>query len=213
MDARFKMSGALRTGRISRSGSSMDASLPFAGSPLGGKRAWLFWALVALAGIAAPVQQALGDVSEYELKAAFLSSFAQFTKWPAGTFSDASAPFVIGIIGEDPFGGSLEKIVQARGISGRKVVVRRGRSAGDMRSCQIVYVAKSERGHLGEIIAGLQGAGILTVGESDQFTRQGGAIGFKMEGDKVRFEINAAAAQRAGLQISSRLLKLAGGNP
>jgi hypothetical protein len=72
-------------------------------------------------------------------------------------------------------------------------VIRRGRKADDMRGCQIVYVARSERGRLGEIIASLQGNAILTVGETEQFTRQGGVIGFKMEGDKVRFDINASA--------------------
>jgi hypothetical protein len=169
--------------------------------------------LLTLAGFAIQLQPACAQFGEFEVKAAFLSSFAQFTKWPSGKFSDAGAPFVIGILGDNPFGGSLEGIIQGRAVSGRRVVIRRGRKADDMRGCQIVYVARSERGRLGEIIASLKGNAILTVGETEQFTRQGGVIGFKMEGDKVRFDINASAAQRAGLQISSRLLKLANGSP
>ena len=191
----------------------MDDTFHPQGRLLSGPRAWFVSVLLTLAGFAIQLQPACAQFGEFEVKAAFLSSFAQFTKWPSGKFSDAGAPFVIGILGDNPFGGSLEGIIQGRAVSGRRVVIRRGRKADDMRGCQIVYVARSERGRLGEIIASLKGNAILTVGETEQFTRQGGVIGFKMEGDKVRFDINASAAQRAGLQISSRLLKLANGSP
>ena len=194
----------------------MDDTFQPQGRSLRGTRAWFVAVLLTFAGFAMqPLQSqpASAQFGEFEVKAAFLSSFSQFTKWPSGTFSDEGAPFVIGILGDDPFGGSLEGIIQGRTVSGHKVVIRRGRNANDMRGCQIVYVARSERGRLGEIIASLQGIAILTVGETEQFTRQGGVIGFKMDGDKVRFDINASAAKRAGLQISSRLLKIAGDSP
>ncbi len=191
----------------------MDDTFHPQGRLLSGTRAWFVSVLLTLAGFAIQLQPACAQFGEFEVKAAFLSSFAQFTKWPSGTFSDAGAPFVIGILGDNPFGGSLEGIIQGRAVFGRRVVIRRGRKADDMRGCQIVYVARSERGRLAEIIASLKGNAILTVGETEQFTRHGGVIGFKMEGDKVRFDINASAAQRAGLQISSRLLKLANGSP
>lgn len=166
-------------------------------------------ALAALLAVTSLPRIACAQVSEYELKAAFLSNFTQFVKWPAKALGDAGAPFSIGVLGDDPFGGALEKIVQGQAVSGRRIAIRRGRRADDVRSCQIVFISKSERGRIAEHIAGLQGAAMLTVGETEQFTRQGGAIGFTMEGDKVRFEINSGAAQRAGLELSSRLLKLA----
>lgn len=168
--------------------------------------AWL--ALLTLASFAMLPQPARAQYGEYEVKAAFLSNFTQFVKWPAKAFADPGAPFAIGIIGDDPFGSSLEKIVQGQSVAGRKITIRRSRSPGDVRGCQIVFIAKSERGRIAELIAGLQGANILIVGETEQFTRQGGAIGFTMEGDKVRLEITSGNAQRAGLELSSRLLKL-----
>ena len=170
-------------------------------------------ALLSLAGFAALPQPARAQHDEYEVKAACLSNFAQFAKWPAAAFSDADAPFFIGILGDDPFGGWLEKTVKGQTVSGRKIAIRRGRRAEDVRNCQVVFIAKSERGRIAEHIAGLQGASILTVGETEQFTRQGGTIGFKMAGENLRFEINSGAARRAGLELSSRLLKLASGSP
>ena len=197
----------------------MDDTFQPQGRTVRGTRAWFVAWVLAVAGIAMQPQLGGAEFGEYEVKAAFLSNFAQFTKWPSGTFSDSGAPFVIGILGDDPFGRAMENIIQGRGVSGRKVVIRRGRNVTDMRGCQIVFVSKSERGRAGEILgalqnlAGLQGSPILTVGETEQFTRQGGMISFKMEGDKVRFDINSGAAQRAGLQISSKVLKLVGGSP
>ena len=172
---------------------------------------WLLTALLTLANLAALAPPARAQFVEYDVKAAFLASFAQFVKWPPAAFSDPAAPFSIGILGDDPFGGSLEKIVKGQTVAGRKIVIRRGRRPEDVRSCQVVFIAKSERRRLAELIAGLQGASILIVGESEQFTRQGGAIGFTMEADKVRFEINSGSAQRAGLELSSRLMKLGRG--
>lgn len=166
----------------------------------------VFWIMAALS------QPAHAQYGEYEIKAAFLSNFTQFAKWPAKAFSDPAAPFSIGILGDDPFGSALEKSVQGQSVAGHKITIRRSRRAEDLRGCQLVFISKSERARIAEHIAGLQGAGILTVGETPQFTGQGGAIGFMMEGDKVRFEINSGNAQRAGMELSSRLLRLARGN-
>jgi YfiR/HmsC-like len=148
------------------------------------------------------------EYSEYEVKAAFLGNFIQFVKWPAKAFADAGSPFTICIVGSDSFGGALERAVAGQTVGGRKVAIKRSRRPDDLRSAQVVFVCKSERGRIGEILGGLQGANVLSVGESDDFARQGGVINFVMESDKVRFEVNTGAAQRAGLELSSKLLRL-----
>jgi len=134
------------------------------------------------------------SVTEYTLKAGYLLKFPDFVKWPT-----SSGSITVGILGDDPFGAALEGSVK----------VKRSKRIDDLKGCQIVFISKSERGNLPGIVAALEGSNILTVGDSDGFARQGGILGFVMEGDKVRFEINAGAAKRAGLQISSRLLQLA----
>ena len=143
--------------------------------------------------------------SEYEVKAAFLFNFVQFVKWPAGF----NGPVTIGILGDDPFGGALEKTIQGEVVNGRKLAVKRAKAVADLKGCQIVFVSNSERGNLAAILPALAAANVLTVGEQEGFVKQGGAIGFTAGGEKVRFEINNGAAQRAGLEISARLLKLA----
>lgn len=177
-------------------------------SPLHRAGAWFSAALLTLAGLVLLPPAARAQFGEYEVKAEFLANFAQFVKWPPAAFADAGAPFAIGILGDDPFGAALEKIAQTRTVAGRKIVIRRGRRAQEVRNCHMVFIGKSERSRLAEHLAAFQSANLLTIGETEQFTRQGGAIGFTMEGDKVRFEINSGAARRAGLEISARLLKL-----
>jgi hypothetical protein len=106
----------------------------------------------------------------------------------------------IGILGEDPFGDSLSKM---------HLSVKRSRRIEDLKSCQVIFIAKSEQPNIGAIIDSLGEANVLTVGETEGFARDGGVIGFTLVGDKVRFEINTSAARRAGLKIDSRLLRLA----
>ena len=151
---------------------------------------------------------ARAQYSEYEVKAGLLGNFVQFVKWPAKAFPDPGSPFTICIVGSDPFGGYLERAVGGQTVNGHKVTIKHSRRPDDLKSSQVVFVSKSERSRAGEILGGLQGANVLSVGETEDFARQGGVINFTMEGDKVRFEINTGAAQRAGLELSSKLLRL-----
>lgn len=147
--------------------------------------------------------------TEYEVKAVFLFNFVQFVKWPPSSFSDASAPYVIGILGSDPFGKALENTIRGEIVEGRKLTLRRAQRVEDLAGCHVIYISLSEEGRVGEILSSLRSTNALTVSDIAQFCRQGGMIGFVIEGGKVRFEIKSATAKNAGLQISSRLLKLA----
>ena len=146
---------------------------------------------------------------EYQVKAAFLYNFAKFVDWPGDSFGNSNAPLVIGVIGDDPFGGALDQAINGKTINGRTLVVRRLRWGQDLRSCHILFISSSERQRLPQIIQSLRGASVLTVGDMGQFNQQGGIINFILEANKVRFEINSRAADQARLKISSKLLSLA----
>jgi hypothetical protein len=168
--------------------------------------------LALAAAVLAPVSTPKADVvkgtSEYELKAAFLYNFAKFVEWPAGAFSEASAPIVVGVVGDDPFKGSLDS-VEGKSANGHQVSIRRLSASQDLRSCHVLFVSSSERKRLDQIVASLGDASVLTVGEMEGFATNGGMIRLTMEDSKVRFEINAGTARRARLKVSSKLLSLA----
>jgi hypothetical protein len=146
---------------------------------------------------------------EYQVKAAFLYNFAKFVEWPPSSFADAVAPLRICIFGQDPFGQSLHDIINNRSINGRKLEVDRVVDLPHARSCHILFIALSEKASVKQILEGLRGAGVLTVGDTKDFVGQGGMINFILEDDRVKFEVSPAAAERAGLKISSKLLSVA----
>jgi len=109
----------------------------------------------------------------------------------------------------DPFGGALDKIASTKTVGNKKIAVRRFESPGDCAPCHVLFVSSSEAERLDGVIAKTKGAHTLVVGDTEGFARRGVAINFFIERNKVRFEINPAAARRAGLKISSKLLRLA----
>ena len=146
---------------------------------------------------------------EYRVKAAFLYNFTKFVEWPGDAFVDGGGAFVIGLVGSDPFGPTLDQTVASKSVNGRQLQVRRLKPGQTPRGCQILFIGASERRRLPQILDSLRGLSVLTVSEMEQFNQLGGMINFVMEDSKVGFEINAVAADRAHLKISSKLLQLA----
>lgn len=147
--------------------------------------------------------------TEYQVKAAFLYNFAKFVEWPARSFPMAGAPFTLCVVGEDPFGSDLEEITQGKTVNERKLVTRRVKKTQEREPCHILFISPSEEERLGEILRAVGNSSVLTVSDIEKFSQSGGIIRFTQDGNKIRFEINLDAAERAGLRISSRLLKLA----
>jgi hypothetical protein len=171
-------------------------------------------AAVLVTAVAAPFRggaaaQMLEGPTEHQVKAAFLYHFARFVEWPRPAGADSTAPFVFGVLGQDPFGRDLDEVVRGKTIQGRPVTVRRCSGAAEADSMQLLFVSASEAPRLPGILKRLAQRPVLTVGETPDFARAGGIIGFYVQKDRVRFEINLEAARRAGLHLSSKLLTLA----
>jgi hypothetical protein len=167
---------------------------------------------VAAAGVgasAARAQTAALPSPEHAVKAAFLYNFARFVEWPAAPVDCTARPLVIAVLGPDPFGPALERAVSERKTGHQPIHVQRLRRAADIEPCTVLFVSDSSSERLGDILAALQGRPVLVVGESPGFARRGGAIGFVVDGKRVRFETNRQAAAAAGLTLSSRLLAVA----
>lgn len=170
-----------------------------------GNRLWLL-ALALTIGMGVVVARAEAPL-EYAVKGAFLFKFGTFVEWPANTFPEGDAPFAIGILGDDPFGGELDRLAQNRMVQGRPVVVRHFKRADQIRNVQVLFVDAGVRESKQSIDMGLRGASVLTV--ADKTDRYKGVIAFVLEENRVRFEIDAEEAERSGLKISSKLLSLA----
>lgn len=144
---------------------------------------------------------------EYQLKAAFLYNFTKFVEWPPERFADDTSPIVIAVLGKNPFGDEITNLVKNRSVNGRSIIVRFIASDAEISSAHIVFITAGEESRVNESL--FAPPGVLTVGESSEFMARGGMIRFTLIGEKVRFEINQASSERAGLKISGQLLKLA----
>jgi hypothetical protein len=191
------------------------SSFQVAGRGAADRMRWrtLAFALIAAAtgfgGPAGPAARAESGVSkEYQVKAGFLFNFVQFVDWPAESFPSPDAPIVIGVLGVDPFGSALDEIVQGQTAKNRSIVVRRSGALEQLEGCHMLFISASEKERIGQIHAALENKPVLAVGELPGFADRGGIINFFLQGGKVRFEINAEAAKRRGLKISSQLLSL-----
>jgi hypothetical protein len=167
--------------------------------------------ILAFCGTAAAAWQATaGPVAgEYEVKAAFLYNFARFVEWPSAALPAATTPLTLCVLGDDPFGADLDRAVDGKDVNGHPLVVKRLKEFEDAVHCHIVFIATSDRTRLLRSLDGLRHASVLTVGETDDFLQLGGIINFDIRDNRVRFGINVAAATRAGIKISSKLLRLA----
>jgi len=147
--------------------------------------------------------------TEYEIKAAFIYNFAKYVEWPENNDLDSGEAFIIGVLGADPFGALLDQIARSKTIGDKPIVIRRFEHVEDYTPCHILFVAASEHDRLPAILEKLAHSPALVMGDTAGFAHAGVAVNFVIERSKVRFEINPAAATRAGLKISSKLLRLA----
>jgi hypothetical protein len=116
---------------------------------------------------------------------------------------------VVGVLGENPFHEDLERTLRGKSIDDHPLVVKEFRLATEATNCQILFISNSLKAQLPQILEGLKGTSVLTLGEMDHFTESGGMINFVVEGTKIRFQINNDAATKAELKVSSKLLALA----
>jgi hypothetical protein len=144
---------------------------------------------------------------EYRVKAAFLLNFTKFVEWPPASFPSETSPISICILGDDPFGGGLDQMVEGESVNAHKLTVRHVRELPASGSCHVLFVEKMEK-DLAETLA-KAGPGVLTVGEGDSFLQNGGVIAFVIEGRRVRFDISENAATKAALKMNAKLLSVA----
>lgn len=147
--------------------------------------------------------------NEYQVEAAYLFNFGKFVDWPADTTGKAPDSFVICVLGDDPFGTSLDRLRDSGRVKGRDLAAKRIVRVQDAAACQVLYISSSETSRLSKIISTLGNTSVLTVSDIPRFTERGGMIQFILEGGRVRFQVNVSAAENAGLVLRSELLKVA----
>lgn len=173
---------------------------------------WLCFAL-ALLLLAAIAAQGVGaqqsGLNEYKIKATYLYNFGRFVTWPEDLSSGKTDSFGVCVLGQDPFGPTLDSTFAGETLDSKPVVIKRVARPQDALGCRILFISSTEEAHLKAILAALDDAGTLTVSDMPDFAERGGMIQFVFEGSKIRFQVNLASAESSKLVLSSELLKVA----
>jgi len=171
--------------------------------------------LVALAAFAAVVALAPATArpaespTDRDVKAAFLYHFTQYVEWPAAAFESPESPVILGVLGDVAYLQLITASAGGKSVGGRPIVVREIRSPSGAVGCHVVFVGASQAAAVPAIVRAVGASPVLTVSDAPEFAKAGGAVGFVVKNGKVAFQVNVKAAGRAGLKVSSKLLRLA----
>lgn len=149
---------------------------------------------------------------EYTMKSVFFAGLSRFVTWPENSrIEDKSKPFIIGVIGENPFGKILDNVYieQKRKINDKRVETRYISELGNIPGCHILFISSSCKNYLSDILAITGDKPILTIGDTKGYAEKGVLINLFIEQRKIRFEINEAVFHKAQLRVDSLLLRAA----
>jgi len=155
-----------------------------------------------------PAQSRQPTLGEAQVKAAFVYNFAKFVEWPDEAQSPA-APIVVGVLGDPQLAAVVDETLRDKGVRGHRFEVRHFSAPENLALCHILFVASQDKLAVQRTLHVARSSPTLTIGEIPGFSNWGGVIELVLEDNKFRFEINAGAARRGGLKVSSRLLRLA----
>jgi hypothetical protein len=165
---------------------------------------------IHLNSVLAQSDEKLEPSREYAIKAAYLYNFTRYVEWPEETFSTKDAPFVIGLLGKDPFGEIVDEIARTKQVNQRRIVIKRFANMADYSPCHLLFVAASVNPQdKAAVIQNAHNAGVLVVSEDPDLARQGVIINFFIQDNTVRFEICPEVAKQERLKISAKLLSVA----
>jgi hypothetical protein len=165
--------------------------------------------MCAIFGVPAATSATQNEVSDFAVKAAYLSKFGGFIRWPDAAFSSETSPITICVIGDSPVASALEKVASGRQGGQRPIVARNIKTVSIDSGCHILFTGDSDAARVAQILNTLRGSGVLTVTDLPKTAETPAVINFVIKENHVRFEIDEQAAFENGLAISSQLLGLA----
>jgi hypothetical protein len=164
-------------------------------------------ALLAGALAAGSPGAAQAPALETAVKAAFLPKFAPYVSWPSAATPPAGSPYVICVVGRDPFGALLDDAAAGERIGASAFVVRRLVRVGRDSDCHMAFIGGSPQQSVADALAALDDAPVLTITD-ERLAPERGMVHFELKGRRVRFHVDEASATRAGIGFSSKLMRL-----
>jgi hypothetical protein len=165
-------------------------------------------ALIAVFATIVPCTAQGQTADEYQVKAAYMYNLAKFVDWPAEAFSSPSQPIVFCVAGQTPLSRPLEDALAGKVVGQRPLVFRQLADSKQAGGCKVLFMSLPDQKRQRQTLDQVKGLPVLTVGEAEDFTAEGGIVRFLLDAGRVRLEFNLDAADDAKLRVSSKLLSL-----
>ncbi|MFD2113844.1 YfiR family protein [Thiorhodococcus fuscus] len=146
--------------------------------------------------------------SEVDVRAVYLFNFAVFVDWPSSAFESSTSPIRYCVVGSQALRASLELVLDDEHVGGRALQLMPATEPLNWRRCHLLYIGHGAKTRARQILTAVRGAAVLTIGASEEFVREGGMIGLVRRGQRLRAIVDRDAAERVGIRISSKLLRL-----
>jgi hypothetical protein len=172
------------------------------------RRTWLCCAVVATMTLSWSARSHAQSATAAALTSAFLYNFAKFTEWPSDSLTPGQR-LTLCVIGDNAVADALGLTIKGHAIEGHELTVEVLKADASARSCHLLYASGLDEKRSLQLIENLKTATVLTASDADRFAELGGVAQLILESGRMRFVINVTAAQRARLQLSSKLLSLA----
>lgn len=199
----------LSAGRLHLMQRRYEIDVPILPRPIPGLRMPILCTVFILSFFA--VNATAGTFHEYQVKAVFIYNLTHFITWPGTAFKDEKTPFHIGILGENPFGDTLQKVLRKEKIGGRPIKLLRYMDHEEIkrRPCHMLYIKKISDLYQSKLLETVRTRHILTISDTPGFLQLGGIISLVTKNRRIEIGINQTEARRMGFEISAQLLNLA----
>lgn len=145
-------------------------------------------------------------MQEYDVKSVYIYNFSKYIDH---TGSDTLSNFVIGVLGDSPIVKPLQNLAREHEVNDRTIDIRHWQTLDEIENCHFMFIAPTTDARLDSVLTKVQDWKVLTIADTPGYAAAGVAINFVVIEDKVRFELNFDALNRAKLNVSSKLVKLA----
>lgn len=159
--------------------------------------------LILFCGIYDSVQ---AQISESEIKAAYIERFTRFIEWPNEIQNNT---FKIAVIGKNPFNNSLDDLFAVTKIKNKNVEIIYTNNINDITNANLVFISGSEKKRIDEILKAINKNPILIISDSKGFCETGTHINMYVDENKIRYEMNPETLKKSGLSVISLLLSSA----
>lgn len=147
------------------------------------------------------------EVTEYEIKAAYLFKVIDFVSWPDDISSDNDASNKrICILGESPFENTLNELER---IEQNDFIVNYITDLENISQCKILFISQSEEYRTRKIINLIKNNPVLTISDIEGFASNQGMIELKLFSNQIKMLMNLKSIEQSNIRLSANLLELA----